>query len=62
MVFSYWSFFFSLKIENNNGRQQRENFTIGATPDKKSKIEVVGGAKKGFEEQIIKNWPIDQYY
>ena len=22
---------------------------------KKSKIEVVGGAKKGFEEQIIKN-------
>ena len=50
---------------NNNGRQQRENFTIGATtwcPDKKSKIEVVGGAKKGFEEQIIKNWPIDQYY
>ena len=28
----------------------------------KSKIEVVGGAKKGFEEQIIKNWPIDQYY
>ena len=65
LVFSYWSFFFSLKIENNNGRQQRENFTIGATtryPDKiKSKIEVVGGAKKRFwraNNKKLTDWSI----
>ena len=50
---------------NNNGRQQRENFTIGATtryPDKiKSKIEVVGGAKKRFwraNNKKLTDWSI----